>query len=102
MYPITVRELHAGWVLGEERILVTREGQYGWNDSTPLSALRVHCFDEQAEGAAPTAAVCFSASMAVTSRALSFSMASACWARRVSPRPSASPAIPRLASTRTS
>ena len=56
MYPITVRELHAGYVIGEERILVTRPGRYGWNDSTPLSALRLHCFTEQAEGVevAPT------------------------------------------------
>ena len=51
MYPITVRELHGGWILGEERILVTQPGIYGWNDSfTETSSLSVHCFDQLAFG----------------------------------------------------
>ena len=51
MYPITVRELHGGWIVGEERILMTQPGIYGWNDSsTVISALDVHCFDAQANG----------------------------------------------------
>lgn len=35
-YPITITDLHRGWVRGEERIVTTRSGQYGW--STPTAA----------------------------------------------------------------
>jgi hypothetical protein len=50
MYPITVRELHAGYIIGEERILAIHSGVYGWNDYTAPHDVSVHCFDEQANG----------------------------------------------------
>lgn len=52
MYPITVRELHAGWIVGEERILMIESGIYGWNDTTSISGVEAHCFDAQANGVA--------------------------------------------------
>ena len=52
MYPITVRELHAGWIVGEERILMVESGTYGWNDATNISGVEAHCFDAQANGVA--------------------------------------------------
>jgi hypothetical protein len=43
MFPITPMELHEGWVKGEERIITTLSGVYGWPDSTDLH--RVYRYD---------------------------------------------------------
>ena len=36
MYPITVTELHTGYVKGRERLITTRSGVYGWSDNADL------------------------------------------------------------------
>lgn len=43
MYPITPLELHEGYILGKERILTNRSGQFGWGDA---SEHEVHVFDD--------------------------------------------------------
>ena len=42
MYPITPVELHAGVILGEERIITNRSGRFGWPDN---SAAQVYVFN---------------------------------------------------------
>ncbi len=42
MYPITPMELHAGYIIGRERIITRRSGLFGWGDD---SAMEVHVFD---------------------------------------------------------
>ena len=32
MFPFTPRELHSGWLVGEERIITSKPGEYGWGD----------------------------------------------------------------------
>jgi len=44
MFPITPVELHSGYVIGKERILTNRSGQFGWGDD---SSAEVHVFDGQ-------------------------------------------------------
>lgn len=34
LYPITPMELHAGTIIGEERIVTTHKGYYGWGDNS--------------------------------------------------------------------
>ena len=46
IYPITPLELHAGYIIGEERILTVRSGQFGWGDA---SRADVHVFDGAAK-----------------------------------------------------
>jgi len=36
MYPITVQEVHSGYVKGKERLVTTHSGVYGWPDSRDL------------------------------------------------------------------
>jgi hypothetical protein len=36
MYPITVQEVHAGYVKGKERLVTLRSGVYGWPDTPDL------------------------------------------------------------------
>ncbi len=43
MYPITPVELHAGYILGKERIITKVSGLFGWNDA---SEHEVHVFDD--------------------------------------------------------
>jgi hypothetical protein len=43
MYPITPKELHQGYIIGEERILTNRGGLFGWGDDREHE---VHVFDE--------------------------------------------------------
>lgn len=43
MYPITPMELHAGYVIGRERIITKKSGLFGWGDS---SQHEVHVFDD--------------------------------------------------------
>ncbi len=43
MYPITPLELHAGYIIGEERIITKQSGLYGWGDA---SEHEVHVFDD--------------------------------------------------------
>ena len=43
MYPITPVELHAGYIIGEERIVTKLSGLYGWGDA---SRHEVHVFDD--------------------------------------------------------
>jgi hypothetical protein len=45
MFPFTPRELHAGWLVGEERIITTKSGEYGWGDRSGAKA-----FHYDAEG----------------------------------------------------
>ncbi len=42
MFPITPVELHAGMILGRERIITNRSGRYGWPDG---SAANAYVFD---------------------------------------------------------
>ena len=42
MFPITPRSIRGGTIYGDERILTTRSGRYGWNDD---SRHEVHVFD---------------------------------------------------------
>jgi len=44
MYPITPLELHAGYVIGRERIITKRSGLFGWGDD---SRHEVHVFDHE-------------------------------------------------------
>jgi hypothetical protein len=39
MYPFTPVELHPGVVIGEERILTTRSGLYGWPDNSTADVI---------------------------------------------------------------
>jgi hypothetical protein len=34
MYPTTPLELHAGYVIGKERIVTKESGRFGWNDAS--------------------------------------------------------------------
>jgi len=43
MFPFTPIELHAGYLIGEERILTAKSGLFGWGDA---SAHRVFVYDE--------------------------------------------------------
>jgi len=43
MYPITPLELHAGYILGKERIVTKISGMFGWNDA---SEHEVHVFND--------------------------------------------------------
>lgn len=43
MFPITPVELHEGYVIGEDRIITNRSGQFGWGD---VSLHETHIFDE--------------------------------------------------------
>jgi hypothetical protein len=42
MFPFTPRELHSGWLVGEERIITTKSGEYGWGDG---SGAKVYHYD---------------------------------------------------------
>ena len=42
MFPFTPIELHAGYVIGKERILTNRSGLFGWGDEALLA---IHVFD---------------------------------------------------------
>jgi len=42
MYPITPLEIHAGYVIGKERIITNRSGLFGWNDA---SGHRAYVYD---------------------------------------------------------
>ncbi len=42
MFPFTPRELHSGWLVGEERIITTKSGEYGWGDK---SGAKVYHYD---------------------------------------------------------
>ena len=44
MYPITPLELHAGFVIGKERIVTNRSGLFGFGDSAQHE---VHVFDHE-------------------------------------------------------
>lgn len=44
MYPFTPIELHAGYVVGKERILTARSGLFGWADD---SAFEAHVYDRE-------------------------------------------------------
>jgi hypothetical protein len=43
MFPITPLELHAGYIVGEERIITNKSGLFGWGDA---SEHEVHVFDD--------------------------------------------------------
>lgn len=43
MYPFTPVELHAGWVVGEERIITKNSGLFGWGNDAKHE---VHVFDD--------------------------------------------------------
>lgn len=45
LFPLTPIELHPGYLLGEERIIVTRSGSYGWHGERSLA--RVRHFDSE-------------------------------------------------------
>ncbi|MFW5867178.1 MAG: hypothetical protein ACOCX2_05140 [Armatimonadota bacterium] len=45
LFPFTPIELHPGYLLGEERIVVTRSGSYGWHGERALA--RVRHFDAE-------------------------------------------------------
>jgi hypothetical protein len=34
MFPITIMELHEGYIIGQERIVTNRSGRFGWGDSS--------------------------------------------------------------------
>ena len=54
MFPITVEELHAGWIKGKERILTLYPGTYSWGDKT---AVECHFYDasgKECEGTVQT------------------------------------------------
>lgn len=44
MFPITPRELHNGYIIGDERIVTNRSGMFGWGDS---SKHEIHVFNDQ-------------------------------------------------------
>lgn len=44
MFPITPRELHEGFIIGQERILTNRSGRFGWGDA---SRHEVHVFNNE-------------------------------------------------------
>ena len=41
LFPFTPIELHAGYLLGKERIIATHDGNYGWQDDMSLAICRV-------------------------------------------------------------
>ena len=43
MFPITPLEIHAGYVLGRERIITKTSGLFGWGD---MSGHEVHVYDD--------------------------------------------------------
>ena len=60
MYPITVRELHAGWIVGDERIITLHSGRFGWGASASSgngSSAVMHCVDESGHSVARAVAV---------------------------------------------
>jgi hypothetical protein len=46
MFPITPLELHAGYIIGEERIITKVSGRFGWGDA---SQHEVHVFNDRGE-----------------------------------------------------
>jgi len=38
MFPFTPRELHSGWLVGEERIITSQSGEFGWGDRGGVKA----------------------------------------------------------------
>ena len=42
MFPLTIMELHSGYIIGKERILTNKSGLFGWGDR---SEFEVHVFD---------------------------------------------------------
>ena len=48
MFPITPMELHAGYIIGKERIITKKSGLFGWND---LSVHEVHVFNAEGKEA---------------------------------------------------
>ncbi len=51
MYPFTPIELHEGYVIGQERILTNRSGQFGWGDASDFTA---HVYDRDTKETAGT------------------------------------------------
>jgi hypothetical protein len=41
MYPITIEEIHAGWVKGRQKIVTMRSGVYGWAGDHSLHLVRL-------------------------------------------------------------
>ena len=44
MFPFTPRELHSGRLVGEERIITTQSGEFGWGDR---SGARAYHYDAE-------------------------------------------------------
>ena len=51
MYPFTPIELHAGYVIGKERILTNRSGLFGWGDDATFETYVFDRVGKQTEGA---------------------------------------------------
>jgi hypothetical protein len=45
LFPFTPLEIHSGYLLGKERIVTTRSGEFGWPDSCCLA--KIHHFDSE-------------------------------------------------------
>jgi hypothetical protein len=52
MFPFTPRELHAGWLVGEERIITSVPGEFGWAD---MSKARVYHYNLEGKETKPAA-----------------------------------------------
>lgn len=45
MYPITVTDIHAGWIRGKERIITIDSGTFGWKN-TEKTNIELRLFDK--------------------------------------------------------
>ncbi|MCM8818540.1 MAG: hypothetical protein NC915_03570 [Candidatus Omnitrophica bacterium] len=45
-YPITIEEIHSGWVKGKERIITAKSGQYGWDGKYKA---KIYIYNENGE-----------------------------------------------------
>jgi len=49
-YPITIEEIHSGWIKGKERIITAKSGNYGWDGEYKA---KIYIYNEQGECVTP-------------------------------------------------
>ncbi len=42
MYPITVTDIHGGWIRGKERIITVNNGKFGWDEPVKSARIRIY------------------------------------------------------------
>ena len=50
MFPITITDIHAGWIRGKERIITVNDGKFGWDEKATKSRIRIYGKDGRMVG----------------------------------------------------